>query len=1070
MSECSPTTVFILPDPVMCGAQNVESVSSQAGPCTPGVIVDEDNCGDLVPTLTGIPEDPTAPDLEFAIQEPGGLNEAGFIFRSIATPPQPWVGSDDGRRFHRSWSHFFLGTHIGLGNSVATTFCERDKRIIHASVDLQPSPFEILIAARPVDGPYDSWSEIALDPESVGGPPLDPTATTHRIALAYLPNGTLLLAYVYVARTGGAAAIHSIAFLKSLDCGLTWQFVSSALESVSTTHQLRLTVSGSWVRVDTQTVSSNEFISAASPDGGISWTSEAISVSPATQPFQGGPVGIDESPYAVVGVGGGAYLLAYTIGAPANWRLAQAFGGEAWVDIQSDVTEVIREEPGNIVGMGGVVAHDRVYIVISYEDEIGSSTDDQLSMYYHPTEGIFAGGPDSASPTNPDPDQWQIVQGLSRYRGARFLPTRLDLVNTGQYMFLGGATYDTIDVSERIFKSVTQIGGYSAQSYGEVRPGGDLLSSSFATTREPLYDVLWQNINGRPAGGPSGISGDTTIDTEWGTTVGGAPVITYSPQQLSLVGGVGDTVTYDLTVPSTAANSWVIAGSTLGMIMQCNSGSSQVAPGHLVQIESQVDATDIIRFQVRIDPTGITIRDNLAVGDVGSIAIDTTGMVEIRVRFSIVGGIITGTLVAMRLDSYFTVVATDFVLSQAPVAPLDRIEWGALGVAVAGDTEWREVWISKNVTRDKAVGFNPTCLLGIPTAFDRTLLTNCLFISWGGGAGAPGDRFTMDPCFTHPASAVFTEACHIDWRTIDTASPGELILVADPNNAQKRFVHDSVVLCGTEDRFHFIDYDDDPAFPSPSATTTLDSLLFGNLTAAPAAGQGNVVTFTVAPNTRRPIDGELAGMRLRFTAGTITGNTFCIATHCGDQLTLDTDVDVAALITPGTGSPFDVFSPFVFGDHAATRIGRYMRIRHQDLGTCTGDHRIGHILAGCKITLPFQLDWTHSDLDTPDVTVFDGPGVRWGYQRAAPLKLWTGRITNDPGRWRESFRMLMESLTRYQVRALALIVDESNPRSLIRGTFQPAELENSFWFDKDDGNGPYRFPGGDMRISISEVP
>ena len=52
MSDCQPQLLFLMPDPKLTGAVNVQSVTSQAGPCTPTVVADVSTCGTLVPMLS----------------------------------------------------------------------------------------------------------------------------------------------------------------------------------------------------------------------------------------------------------------------------------------------------------------------------------------------------------------------------------------------------------------------------------------------------------------------------------------------------------------------------------------------------------------------------------------------------------------------------------------------------------------------------------------------------------------------------------------------------------------------------------------------------------------------------------------------------------------------------------------------------------------------------------------------------------------------------------------------------------------------------------------------------------
>jgi len=67
-------------------------------------------------------------------------------------------------------------------------------------------------------------------------------------------------------------------------------------------------------------------------------------------------------------------------------------------------------------------------------------------------------------------------------------------------------------------------------------------------------------------------------------------------------------------------------------------------------------------------------------------------------------------------------------------------------------------------------------------------------------------------------------------------------------------------------------------------------------------------------------------------------------------------------------------------------------------------------------------------------------------------------------------RYLLRSMTAYSTRPLAILPDSENHRSLIYGKVSQSNLEDSFWWDRDDGDGEYRYTGGDMQVQVTEVP
>jgi len=1077
--SCNPDTVFLLPCPLLCGADNVESVSAEEGICTPVVIVPDGNCGDLVPSITGVPEDPALSTVQMRIQESGDITEAGFVFRF--PPDTLYRGADDGRRWHRTWAPFHAPTHPDIEGGNSAVYCEAEKRLIISAVDEGVTPSEIVLQTRDVEDPYDTWSEASFDPavEAPGAPELTNGvfgAHQQRIAMAYI-SATLLLAYLHRVGTD-----NHVALIKSTDGGSTWQFVGDNIMpgiDVSEVSKMRMTPSGDWLRLDVWSAA-GDFFSAASDTRGLSWTTpvETQVNTPTLYPAN------DLMPYGVAGIGDGIYVLAMAAGS-TFWWIATAFGDQAYKQIDVGGDKFQRDTPSGakITGMAATTAHDRVYVLVAYTDQTGvvNVDDDQVALYYQEISRVLGPeGPGALDLLDPDPEDWQVVQPMSNHRGARFLPTRIDLLAPGnQYLFAYYGAYDIEDEAEVLARDVGQVSGFSVQSYGNIPPGGNLTSTNPGPAGAGLilYDVMWQSVAGRPAGGVTGAGGGTSPDSEWTQTSAGAPSVTWTPRHLNIITGVASSNYFEWLTAAAAGSgvSWALQGATAGTIVRINSGSSQAATQHGMRLFSPVSGTNDVDFVLRMDTTGVTVRDLQAASDVASIAIDLTGFCEIRVKVYRTGGVNTGTLVGFRMDDYFAdpVAVDDFTLADAATTTgNDVIRFASLGTGT-GNSDWREVWVSRSVTRDAETGVNPDLLLGIPARFDRVLVGNCLYVSWGGTAAAVGDSFGSQECHLHPAEAVFQDGCAVDWRTpvVDPLPGATLIFVADPDNDTERLVHDGVVLCGIEDQTVLVDYDDDPAFPSPTPVETVDATTYPGLIVT--ASNGNAVTFLIPSNLAPPLNGELAGQRLRVTSGSSTGATYKILTHCIETATgahtLTIDLPDGG-VAPTATTTFDVFAITAFHRYAARRIGRYVRYRFGDTETATGDHRLGAHVLGCAVDVPFELEWTFTDAETPDVTIFDGANVSWGYELGRPRRTWVGRIVNDYQGWREGLRYLVETLAQYGVRPMAVVLDSGNARYIIRGRWQAAPLENSFWFPSEVLAQQIRTPGGDQRLSIVEVP
>lgn len=1081
---CSPESAILFPDPILCGPANVESVTSQSGPITPDVETDDGNLGDLLPTIEGTPADATIDSkIRLQIQRAGNLNDATFVWRLDTETATEWKGCHDGRHLGRFYATHNSATYPNMEQGHAATYVPHLKRIVCAVRD--SSTGDIQIRYRDVDGNPYTWSNVPVSLPDDAPPWVDPSRSYFRAAMATLPDGRVLYAYVYTERVGGTFDVDSVAVLSSDDGGDTWELLARRIMSRPLSlgnHAIKLTVSGDWVRCDAVDVGvGNEFISTASRDGGITWSEASISdLSPRQQATNPG----DDSPFDVVGVGGGMFLLLFCGDTgDTQWRTGQAFGGAAFALTGTSAALLTRIAPGNIRGIAGCLAHGRVYALISYQDGAGSWTDDQVSLYYQDVERIFAFGPNSTSADDPDAQHWQLVERLSGYRGVQFTPVMPVLLNVERYLWAFSYCWNENAAAYADTTWSAHLSWMSRETLGLVSPGGELTTSSATQTRDPWFDFLWAaNVSPGPA---------SATDNNWTSTSAGAPTVTPTSRTLQVVTGAGDSQYWSTQSTTTATDNWVNAdrgglwnhgGTTFGAICKINSGSSQANDSHGVQVFGRINSTQDVQAVVRMDTTGITVYDLTAATSRASIAIDMTDDVE--VRFSIRGDQ-TGTIWAARLDDYFNPVSANFAALTANTpggTPVDEFRFGALATGVAGDSEWREVYGVKGVVTDDAAYDNPDALTGLPcTDASRHLLTNALFVRWGGASGAHGDRYQTVPRWVHEAGNAFSDASSIQWRSTDLTTQ-ELVLRADDGTgasgaARNRLVHSALWLAGLEDRLVTVEYATDAAFTSPTAAGTLDTTTWSTLEAESV--NGHVLEWIAgAPGAQRvPVDGTLAGQRLRFTSGTQSGETFVIVRHTGQFLELAT-VDADGQLVPADlssvadGDSFVVFATHGFLEYATgTARRRYMRLTFSDTDTATGDHRLGAIVPGHLVRFTdIPLEWRHSDDEQADVTVFEGPNVSWAYELGKPRRVWTGRLVSDYKQFREALQALARHLAKYSVRPVVLIPALSEPHRGIRGRYQAQQHENAVWWRQDDGDGAYLYPVGDQQVQIIEVP
>lgn len=1057
--SCNPTTAIIFPDPVLEGPRNVHSATSQAGARTPEVVIGDDNCGNLVPMLQGTPT-LTAP-FEILLQRSGTRREAGFIYRRGSSGD--YIGGDDGRKLWRHHAVFTSGlTPNAEGTSLA--YCSDDDTLICACIETAQIKFQTRDAHA---ADYDTWTTTTLVPSSIGAPTPTAAGSLFRIALAYTADGILLCAYTYEDGTTGR---NEIALLKSTDCGATWSLLHSALleqtnDIATPGGQIHLTVSGRWVRLDWLNLAEDAIRSRASSDNGLSW-SDVVETDTSDVPLPGTGPTMDPSPFGVCGIGSGQFAMVYARGTFGTFiSSAVASTASAWSTTPGGTLSAFlsRAMLDRVVGVVCIRAHERVYTLVSTDDGVGTNTDDQVSMYYQDIARFAAFGPGTL--TGPNPGEWQPVEPLTGFQGAKYIPALMRGVQLGRSMFLHWGNYDhEADAEVGGDKPFAALSGQTVRSLGAVGPGGNLMSLPASGDGLPaLYDVHWATPYGEAAGGAS-----ASADTSWTRPTIGAPVFTWTARQLNINTGVADQGFYAITQPSSPTDSWSTNHAEVCAVFRVTSGSSQVSLLHGLRITSERPSGNELQIQVRVNSTGFQIWDVPSATTLATISIDMTDWVELRL--TLFGG--SGYVWAARIDDYLNPQeAGSFVFTSAVAGPTDTLWWGAPGTG-AGNSDWREVWVSKDTG---SITFsNPDDLLPLACTTEDTLMQDGIYIAWGGGSGAAGDSYTTEESYTYALASVFRDENTIGWRSLDTTA-NTLILVADPDDDEARFIHEAVMLTGIWADTVTVDYDNNPAFPSPVGTTTLSGITHSALEVASV--EGNTITFTAADVAAAGLyAGELAGQVCRFT--TSAGSFAYLVSRHPTADTIDvveitsTGIDAPDLSASGAnlaaGDDCQLNLTYAFGDvPSGPIVRRYMRVQFNSAPTPSGDHRWAGLVSGPKLSLPFPIEWTWQDDEQDATELLTGPWLDSGFRRGANSRAIVGRIVADYVEWRSSLRELARHLASYQVRPVGLIIDKDDPRRGARVRYVPEAHENAFWYP--GATATERWPGGDQTLRFNRV-
>ena len=1084
MPGCSPVQKFIFPDPI---ATAVTSVTSEGGPCIPEVVSGEDNCGSLLPTISGTPDDDSLLPIQLQLEQGGNEAEAGFTIVDLAgtAAEQGMNDAAFNTQYHTPFS-VNNDPNINVRGTSATYHKATGKLIV---VGGHETNGEIRIRRQEIPNDLTvsvfNWTDdVDFDPLDIGAPPLptEPLFITS-VSITEAPDGNLLLFYTWHSEDLPSDSTQ-IACLKSTDGGDTWSLLHERINDapVDEVRGVHCATSGSWVRVVYVDLDADEVRHVSSATSGLSWNEPVDFALTLVQRN----AGEDESPWSLTGTGGGQFVLVHTTGGGGvlnRWTYAVATADGAFRGIAAvSATFASRDTPADITGIGAVAAFGKLWVFIMNTDAGGSNLDDQLQCYFQEIDKVQERGPGELTGGS---NEWQPIESLTGMRGTRFFPQWLTGVNAcGRHIFLHGALWDEVGTDMEDGTIGVRMGDISPKPLGEYSATSDIgrqrvpLTGQTADWWDSGDGVQWCSPMGRPAG-----SGSTSSpDTDWTEVTGGAPTISYRKDRLEIDCDAVSTAYYEISSPATTSDSWIVTGSVAYAVVRINSGSSHLLESHLLRATSRVPGgigTDEVRFELRMGTGAIILHDVVAAADRFSLTIDMTTYSSVRIGIFRVGSSNIVQVSAWNLrDPANTFVEQDSSLNPAASAiPEDELRFGCTAANVAGVSNWREVGVIKrqSVAERELLDVDESegtyVYLPIPALRDEVCLGNGLSVMWGGGAGAVGDTFDIEACHLYAAENVIEQSCVLDWRSggDDPLDPQEMILEVGGGNS--RAIAEYLWFCGLEEPEITVTLSNDPTFVDGSTGTpvTLDTRVFSGLEVLGV--QGNILRIVATPNIRLPINGELAGLRLIMVDGAAAGTVWCIDAQCGNDLRLTAENKSNNLAGQGIsgGDTFDIFLPFGFVEYDLRR--RYIRLELDEADTCTGDHRLGVAMFGCCVDVPIPLEWTHNDDEESDVQIYEGEGgISWAYQRGPERRRWVGRIVGDYIRWRESFRYLLRSLSSYAAQPIVIIPDDENMRSAIYGRFEGASgLENAFWWNQDDGDGEYRFPGGDMAIRMLEV-
>lgn len=1052
---------LLLPDPKLTGRDSIQSATSEGGRVPGRGVPSSENEGNLSAFVSGRALSDDA-SFDLRIQTSGGIVAgATYAWRYRGEPDADWRGSNDRRFIHAQSDPFMPSGSFSLPVTVGRTailvstilgkeFCY-SKSAAGSYLDVR---------WRSVGEAEGSWtSAVAV---FAGG--IDYSGSNVQFAGCVLPDGGFRM---IVFRDNDLDIYGS-------EDGLSWTRIANNIHSrfagrlLVYPEALQLVESGGYLmalfaedQIDGSVGISRYITFLVSSDRGATWTEIDSGVLPANAfVSRYGPAGNDRFAITACGVGdaAGSFLLAVRSSiSPTNLAVLYRSGLDSWSTYQSG-------------SLGAYAQFDRLLL--------GRTSTHIVLLFV-----------DLVSPL-----QRTSVSGEF---GVSVIDRRLPLANqsfTDVKYFTGFDAFGEfrLGMANLVWNgsSLAVFGKRYSWQTGAEEDGSIYFRLGEAWSKAPISDSEWEGwsvLSGRSVGyQPIGPLFDAI---EWFAEYGLPDSAPSSPWTLSASGGVcswrgdramfaapvGSYVLFQYGDPSSVGSapttSWLTSSSTSEIGGSLIVWESQgVVGGSTItnEVGVRVVSRDPLNFgrqmdlTVRMSLTAVSILDSVSGSTIGTITPSTavygsnpfTARWEFRWAFCPRpngAGRLT-VLMCRRVgdsDWLFTSPAA-FAFRTISLNPsFNQYVWfGILGSTTAPLTDWRFYSLRIHEAGDlrQAVQFNgsdpvldddtrPQVVRGCECSTFPISLADGVEVAWGGGGGFDGDLFESVLSFQYGAENLFLGP-RFEWRSDDTPSATESVVIRAGSEDHSRFRHDAVAVFGSNAEFVDLEYDDDPAFPSPTAFS-LSLRRFDDLVVSSVDGTQVSVTGTTLP-----ADGEVASSDARsYYAKVVSaapgstsvsdGDVFRISAQRESTLDLDSGVFLPAVV----GSTLSIFADRGVKLLGSTVTARYLRVSPTGAAAPAEPYRIGSVVAGSTLPMDIPLEWEHSDSDSPTATEYRSrSGISWAYIEGPPRRSVSGTVVGDAGTFRARLRNLLRSTSRYAERPIVLAMDESdltNPETVM---------------------------------------
>jgi hypothetical protein len=940
MPTPGPEALLILRDPNWQGADSLVSVTSENGLTIGPVVPGTTNQGTLVGIQSGTPTLTTG--LDYYLLGGGFDGAGGWLARATGQDATQWRAVNAYTAFWRDWAWTTSEPLYAQDVCGSTAY----NRLIGAWID---STGAVRIEIQDAGEPYGAWDHktLAMSTESAD------TTKEGGVGICELADGSLLCCYQQQDSITGFLNVN--AFL-SQDGGDTWTLVCRRLltrTSVgylgSSGGQYQLRASGDWIRlvfnssaVDGAGIAATTQKTLISADRGASWV---VASNFTTYSWKSLTGFAGSAPTALVGLDdvSGSFLLGY-LKTLASSTLSFAFAqrSDSWAEQTALAFDCSGYATSALIkGVSAVRESDRVWFFVWVE---GS---DKSEIIVRVCNNLA----DPLTASN-----WVTLGQVSGLGGVlRYGPHCFRAAWTGSRIVLSGGIQDpTVSATSNPVVN----GHWMVQSGAwELKPWDysqlDMIGHNYLLAGQGrLVEYQWQPCQGSPAGDAA----HSDPNTPWTRATTGVVTTTWYPDRQYLATTSTTAYAYyslNLGTPA-AEDRWASTSLRRGTCLhfELKVFSARATAGAAEDIGIKVTAMSSTSGQgytmtLRIWPTSIVFYDDI--GAAAQVTVSTTTLGS-RGEVRIWGA---GASWGFSLRGTSSDTWTDYgpYTFTSGGIPAQGVRVGILAAAGSSGTSEVELYgmvISYRTDASQRSDIDkPQELVGTKLVRRPMFAKGGIWTQWGGSGSYSGDTYAGSVYFSRGSQNLSIDSPRSYWESSDLASQA---LVFQAGSGSAIWQMDALLLVGTVDRTCTLEFNTSDSWTSPAFSVSLSADLFTGLSVS--AVSGSTVTLTAASGTFPPRRGSLAGCYLRFTSGTISGQTFRILsdTRRTGKIHIEGGYDLVSLGVAGGDSAV------IFGDRMVWTTGApkeyaYFRLVFPNLssttrGTYTSTHRIGSMIPG----------------------------------------------------------------------------------------------------------------------------